>query len=748
MLISSLLLTLAVHATAQTPQVEDVLSDPALAKKVTFELNATRMKPALAALSTQSGVQLEAGAQMQTPVLVARATDVPLKEIMARVAKVTGGEWRKRDEVFTLYPDGAVQRREQNEDRAARLKKVQNAVQMLLNALKPKPPKPQGGQKANDADAQVAVEDAMAMAFGGQGSTSKAITRILPMLDQSLIANLDFGERVVWATTPTMTQRQLPGGLGPIFNDLIAEHNKEMANRPRKDEQVEEDEAEKQFREFYEAIFGSRDTDKPITERAAKALLIAGRQEMGFGINLELRLYGAGGKVILSGQSMLPIGEGLLSDAIEMAQAMDPTKAKPAPSGDDKPIEPSPEAKELRTLFSSMTMGGGGGDALTKGFSESLMNKLTRPDLNDPLAIGSGDTVLGLAKVKGLNVVANLPDDMQSMFDMMSGSGGTTANAALASLTSGDATKAEVKDGWLTVWPAEPEKARRERLDRVALARLIGAARAKGTASLDDLAAYSLSARPPMATPVAMVYLSMFASNAVNGGMMGTTDWNMLRLYGTLGLVQRKSLEDGGPLPFSNILLDQRTHLTRMAFGTDARLEVQGQDKPKSPGGFLAIVSRFMPRQTGDYREEPTEAMPSGIPNAGTMSLAVSNDIVGRLAGGGAIAQMAGVVGADELAMLQYMAEDPNMAQFAAMIPKIEGLKLGTRKTYTFTFSVAPGVTFTKVLNDDLVDKNAPVTPMESLPPALKAKIAERVAEFKKNPIPFGIGGQGTIPPR
>lgn len=717
-----------------------VLDDPKLDAMLTMDFPAGSIEAALKQIAEKSGVALTVAPQMKTPVVVVNVKDVKVKDVLTRLAKVTSGDWIKSEDAIRLVSDGAQQRKEQNEERKTKLEQIQKAVKDLAGRFDPsKRPKTDDG--GSDADVQEALQ--MAMAMGSGDASSKAISRILTQLDLSILAGIEQGQRVVFSTNPNLMQRALPNNLGPVFSELIADHNKNVASRPQ---EIAGDDTEemRQLQEFYQSLFGGGSSDKPVNERPAKALFIVGSREIGFGLEAELRLYGSSGKVLLTGNTVLPIdNSGYLQEAIAFGQTVaDQAAGKGAPAADDKPLEISAEAKELRGFFGSMTGGG-----MDRQLSQPLMDKLIRPDLFDPLSFGAGETLRAAAIAKGVNLVANLPDESESMFAMFAGAGAATMNATLDAFSKGD-TKSEMKDGWLTVWPARAETARVRRQDRVALAKLIGASRAKGFAALDDIAAYSLTSRPPTDTPVAMSYLMLFASNAMQSGMDGMVDWNMLRFYATLGLSQRQSLAGGAPLPFGALIPTQRNHVVALSFGTEAQLEVEGVGPQQERTGFMKLITQFMPVQTGDYREEPTESMPNGLPGAGTVKLSVANSIIGKPVGGGAIGQMMATIGADELALFKYFTEDPKMAQLGEMMPKLDGLKLGSRRSYTFTFTVAPGVTIKKTLNDDSVDRNAPVTKMEDLPADLKSAIDQRVAELKKNPLPFGFGGSQTIPPR
>lgn len=383
-------------------------------------------------------------------------------------------------------------------------------------------------------------------------------------------------------------------------------------------------------------------------------------------------------------------------------------------------------------------------------FSPELEFRLVRPDQYDPLSFGPSESLLAVGKAMKLSIVANLPDDMVSFFRLMAGGAEQTVKGYLQELQQGRTAKAEIKDGWLIVRPAKPDEARKERLDRVALAQLIAASRSKGNPSLDDLAAYAQKAESPLEQQIAMTYLTAFAPSAMGQGMGGLTDWNMLRLYGTLSMGQKDTLLDRSAIPLGNLSPAQKQIATNLLFGANARLQVREPgEPPKEEFGFVSMIRRFMPGSSNDYRQEPTEAMPMGLPGKGALRLDLSTEVVGIPVGSSLPRNVFGVLGADELAMLRYLSEEPAFAQFGAQMPRIEGLRLGRRTAMRFVFTVAPNVTVEHTLNDDRVAKDATTVAIADLTPEMKARIEERLAQLKKNPLPFGglIGSRQNPPP-
>jgi hypothetical protein len=691
--------------------------------KLTYETVAVPIERALKEISVKTGLKLEASASLGKPVVVLRVEDAPIEKVLEKLAEVSSGEWTEADGVRRLVRDGARQAREAAEERRIRLEAVRKGIKQFVDGtLNPK------------AAAQGEVV-ALPGFSGASDSGSKAVARLLQLLDPSLLASDDPESRIVFSTAPTRTQLPIPGATAAIFADLVAEHNKAVL-ASQKDTAPKTAEME-ELERWAKTFLGDRFDPKAVEERPVKALLISSGGLFGMGRNLELRLYGADGKVLLSSTKTLMSDQ---SELMQMAARVAGREPEPAPAKDDKAIEFSAATQQLSRIFSGAMRGE------FPALGKELEEKLTRPDLHDPLSFAPSESLLFAGRHKKLQVVANLPDSIVSFFGMMAGGGSTTVEAFLKSLSGGE-TSAEVKDGWLTVRPAKPETARQKRADRSALAALIAASRAKGNASLDDVAAYSLRAEPPMESPIAMPYLTLFAPNALGQGMSGMTNWNMMRFYGTLGAGQRAALVESGGIPIRNLTPQQQALVRTLAFGSSARLRVRDASQPEEPGGFLALITQFLPGGSKDWREEPTEAMPNGLPMDGVVRMWAAQEIVGAPSGPSAVSRMMGVAGASEIALLRYLSEDPRMSQIAGgMMPRLDGLRLGARTSMRFRFDVAPTSYFEHTLNDDRVAKNAPVTPMDRLPAEFVAAVEKHLAEFKKNPIPFPTGGMRPPP--
>jgi len=204
-------------------------------------------------------------------------------------------------------------------------------------------------------------------------------------------------------------------------------------------------------------------------------------------------------------------------------------------------------------------------------------------------------------------------------------------------------------------------------------------------------------------------------------------------------------------MALSQLTPAQREAVTRLAFGPSPDLHVQDGKAKEDELGFMKMMRRYMGEsRNSDYRTEPTEAMPNGLPSDGFVELKFRSEPVAKMAGDVPSFLGGAALGADELAMFKLFKEDPNMAQASAMMPQIDQLHLGQREVYDFRFTVAPRVYMEKSLHDDKVTDKSPIVKVANLPADFQKQIDQRLAALKKLPFfdPAFMGGnRGAVPP-
>jgi hypothetical protein len=703
---------------------------PDLSKKVSFESVAMPAARLVADLGKATGLNLDVSQQTGGEIVLVRVAETPVKDVMDRLAQVVDGEWVTEDTgVIRLVRPAANLNREISAERAERIAAMAKSVKEAVEGLKKAAAKP-------PANAQAQVQAGVSWPFGGS-NLHKHIVQILSRLSPADLALAEDGGRVVFSSNPTRIQKPIPGNLEPIVAELVAEHNKaaEAAKKSNPDDDEEIDEETKKWITLMKS-FGFGQDPKPIEGRPAKLLLIVEEQEFMGGITATLRLYDVNGKVATEGTTSIHQSS-WMQEAIDIATQ----KPKPAMAADDKAIEYSATTQEISRIFSSL-MGG----ASRGKMSSELDAKLSRPDLFDPLSFGPSESLHAISRHKKLNLVANLPDESDSIFELVTG-GTQTVNTYLKSLEESKELVVSKTGGWLTVAPKRPVEARRKRTDRAALARLIAASKAKGTVGLDDIAQYALTSPSPMEASTAMQYLMLYAPNAMQMGMMGMVDWDTVRLWGSLAPGQRDALASGGQISFGSLSPLQRDLMNRIMFGASANLKVaKAGEKPQEPG-FMDMIVAFMAAKHADYRQEPTEIMPMGLPAAGYIAANIGKEPVGRAVSEDPMLAFT-ALGVDELAIFQYFKEDPNMAQVAGMMPTITKMRVGERTNIALRMFAAADVYAEKMLQDNKVDPNSPIVDFDNLPQDFKDKIRARFEAFKKSPIPgLGFGRQGVPPP-
>jgi hypothetical protein len=556
----------------------------------------------------------------------------------------------------------------------------------------------------------------------------RAIALLLRGIDPAPIALMNGGERIVYATSPTAMQRPLPANAGQVISQLVAQHNAQIAKIP---EGQDMGELEK-MPDFVKNMVKQR-TKK--IENAQKALLIVSNPSFGLfsATQIELRLYDGQGKVVFNGNSMLG------NSMMEMAAMMDPTKQKKA-VGKSTPITYSEDSKAMMSGLQGASFGGGGEMKL----DAKLADKLRRPDLNDPLSYMATDEFFSLAKLKGKALVANVPDTLMGSINTLVPGGKQTVEDFEADLQKGDTVTYSETDGWIVAKPAKPTESRANRTDRLALTALMAATVKKGLPSLDDIAAYSLTSPSPMQDGLGMLFAMVLVPGMFQQGLDGMTNWDALRFYGTLSPTQKQTALKGGAFVFGQLSPQQQGLWRKLAFGANSRIRLAGEKSEDLPFAFALAM---MGGGANDFRQEPTELLPNGIPPQAQLGFNVTTQPIASPSGNSI--GFLGVLGPDELALMKMFKEDPNMSAVSGFMPSMEKLKVGERSVIAMTLQLPQEAFIKETLNDNRMPPDAPVASMSNLPEPFQKLIAERLEVLKKSP--FGsigamMGGMGRGP--
>ena len=427
-------------------------------------LNRVAVAPALVAeIATATGQRLEVAPALRTEVLMVCVDGARAGDVLARLALAATAAWQPIEGGYRLVPDGAARSIEASAERARRAEAIR------------------AGVRKRAAEATGATEGMGAM------MANASLDAFVPLLDLGALASMEADDRLVFATGPTAVQRPLRGDPTAVVAAMIARHNAQAKGAAAGMDQMPDALASLMAGPLGERL---KRMAQPVTGTPTKVIVVASKGGLplfggdGLDIRLEARVYGGDGKVLLDESGTL--------DAGLMARVLALSGKKPSASSEKAtPIAYSPEAKALLATSAMPSMGGGSGMVAFGGRSgvpPALRTFLLAPERNDPLALVPGEGLAALARARRKPLVALVPD---AAFPSILGEAApSTIEEVEKGLASGPMRL--VPDGaFLVVKAADPDGARRNRLDRAALAALLRATEDHGTPTLEELAAFA-----------------------------------------------------------------------------------------------------------------------------------------------------------------------------------------------------------------------------------------------------------------
>lgn len=682
---------------------------------VTVSFPATRLENALPLVGKAAGVQIATVPAMANEVLLVQVKDVPLEDLLARIAQATVGEWSFDGTTYRLGPNQALRNSQDRAEAAERATTIQASLAEML-----KMPEPEKKPKQPGKNGTVTITSAGDAGVEMMGMGNRTLAQIVAAVGVPALASIAPGQRVVFADRPNGAQRQLPGSAAPFIAQYIREHNAGVQGTGAEMAGPEMD----QMPEFVKKMVMAR--MRPIGN-PAKTLLVVTASPL-VGLQAQLMFLNAEGAV--QGQDQIGLGgSSYIARFTDMAKA----NAEKKPSTKTTPVVYSADSEAMRK---AMTFNGMDMKAFEMGIKlpEGIAEKVFHPETYDPLAFSPSDDVTAVVKAKGKSAVAVLPDSMISLF------GGSSTVEALEESWQADGDLAlEEKDGWLVISPRRPSESRRNRVARPDLAKLLAATQAKGFPSLDDMAGYALNNPPMMENGVSQIYFSTFIPGVSMSSFI-QSPWEALRIFARLNPVQRAALGRGEPVPFAGIA---GPALTTTLFGATTRIE--SADAPATDP-MTAAMEMFS--GGGGAESEPTEIMPQGVPAAGFLTAKVRQEPFAMPVTDGTPRANMAMLGPDELAFFRFFKEDKAFKDMAGYMPKLGKVRIGQRTVWDLQFHVASNKVVRTTLLDPRIDRNSPAVASDALPADLNALIAKRLDEIKKSPMGALGGMMGAFGPK
>lgn len=744
------------------------IQEPDLAKKVSFKINATRAKPALEALGKIAGFPLLAAQVVQNDVLVINVADVPVGDLMKRIANVTSCDWQRDGAGFRLVRSEAKMRIDEANERRESVDAVRQAIARTV--------KSNGEQKdMTRAEADKLVQERLAIMDRLQTTENqelnmgawkeyekmrsgrpieRLLVRVIAQLDPAQLAAIPPGERRVFAVLPTRMQLRL----GPGAQQALADFAQDQAilNEAADNAGLKRDGSEEDSMYGQEFFPWSNPRGKP-----AKLLVIASRWAESPGISIEARVLDDRGSMVASTSQELGGGE-------EGPHLPSGVAAKPRP--DDKKLELGPITKQLMDYMRAF----GGEDGQIPGpekpvLTGELKQFFLHPELQDPLQLMIGDGLQQIGDQENPNIVACVPDGSFMGMAFIGLGEQPTLRQFKAAIEASRSFAIKKGEGWIEVRPARAASARRDRLDRSDLGQFARAIYSRGSLRLDDLAGFALKAPSRVAEEISQMFTIVLIRDF--GGAERQGQWDVLRFYASLTAMQRKAFASAQALTVSSLTPQQRAILTKIVFYA---IEQDGEESENAPAELLVpdsqdIAGVAIPAQNvapemslfSPQGRESTEVLPDGLPWEGLVRLGVANADAIRsgsptmFESDGLNADSIAMYNADSIAMYLAMREKPDLSGFADEDgPNLKDLRLGQRTTYTFNFALDSKYTIRRVLTDTAFTDPKHYS-LETLPAPIKKQIdealirhREELKDVKGEDVPRMIGPGRPPPPR
>lgn len=608
--------------------------------KVTLSMPATKLSVIAAEIKQQTGVQITCNPTVANiPVLVS-VTDVPLDQLLQKLAQVTGGEIFAQGEGFLMSKSDKLRTDEANKengwivaafDRAKkRIASTPSAIpdrwdDKTLSDLVTKAQKTREEMSARlsgiqrQQGAQITMFDSSAASSTPASGSARKATELIP---SSVLASIKPGERAVYSSTPNRMQRRMPINVTQIVNDFVYNHNllakaaPQLAPTPGVN------------------IVGGLTAGEPI-QGVTETHLILSRGYRSTTVNVEIKFADRNG---------LYVGQGQYSITPEYAPA------QPSTTEEGTKVEISELARQMavimaqetaspssdRTAFRVASVGGGGGasfitvgsggDSLPKQIPDELLNVFVNPDKYDPTSLYVSECYIQAAKAEGKDLVAAFPDTIVRDLARTLVKGNVTHKAILGS-SAAYGLSVDSASEWMVVTPTWANAARSTRFDRDQAAKLFRSIHSRGFAFLEELADYSFFVTVGLPDrSLDNVYLGLInkdVGDQFNEYVSMSLD--LLQLYGTVPENSKRQAGEKLQLAYRT-LSPQGKQLADHAYYA----RPSGFMMPQFAGGgqFSAVMMTMETTANGrpmppanSVLNEPTEALPNGIPGEALVNI-------------------------------------------------------------------------------------------------------------------------------
>jgi hypothetical protein len=670
---------------------------------IDYETKAKSLDKVLAELSTQTGKTLVANPPMNREIVMLSVHRKPLREVMERLAAVTGSTVETTPKGWKLIVDPRARDAATKRAFDARVDLIAKAQRSLLDRLEKTAPFNAQAltQQTRDYESRYganmfeakAIDAATRLRYASPGH--RPLSRLVAGLDPIQLAKIPDEGVLVFSDQP----RKMQFPLGQAARETIRETAREQAGW------VDAYRSDGTFEKKRSWISGDpRASTEPLDP--AKTRLV-------------LRVDGGsyGRLPTFTGYFAEPDGASLVTMNVSLEADVLPPPSRPRtepPSFEDEPdIKLSDEAVAHLRSFSTLTWKLKAGPA-----NGQARQMLLDPVRYEPLGFAVSEALLQTARMKRLDLVACLPDDAINVLWQFMSPEGTLKRAKPSRLLSVlPATATEKDQGWLTIHP----RAVSPRCDREQLAKFLVDVDRDGCVRLDPYADFALAVGEPAQGHLVRNLLDSLLPGATS--TIGNPLVSSVRLYGMLPASLRQRARNGDSLRIGDLPKEVLAELQTQVFYRS--------------GQGLTVAAR--PAKRGESRfhnvfREPTEALPNGISPDGTFQFEVLRNPAFFI--DTSFNNQGQPMPLTTVAAHLLIPEIPRLNSHNQMgTDKIGTLRTGRQEMLHGTWQLAPGAVWNDHYIDNVFNLRSPRVTLETLPEAWKKDLDEAVATRRKREL-------------
>ena len=731
-MIATLVPLLLIPASSQGAGVQDSTG------RVTVATGLLPASKALAELSKATGLALRAAPATADLPLMIRVNGAETRIVLGKIAETLGAEWRTDGAGYLLTSDSAFRKRLARTPDARRIARFEASLVAAQAETKDLRFDEAFATRTRKEGERMMASVMSSVTDGGkevnpmsllrspaftQTPASQAINGLLASIGAANLAGLPRGERVVYALTPTAMQIALPSGSRATlerFAASTAAYAQAMKNTSDGEET-----------DMFSMISGGPVTGQgPIADAHLELWPANGM------ISARLVLFDAAGKSLGTGFSFL-----------------DATSPMPVVPPGGVPLVVTELGREWGAKLAAASQGIidprdglGAMNGMFGGPSRAALGRPTSPALRawikDPVENSlAGPLFEPIATAVPGDLIATIPDAGLALLGGLVSAKEITGASALAAIEASPDFSV-VHDGtWTVIGAATPSRLREGFADRRALRTLVGAIARTGFLRLDDAAQYALAQREEagaryLGAPIVTILQGQSAFAYGTDPLV--SEFETLRVYGSLSAAQRAALLAGQNVPYSALSPEASDAIGRILFDSptgpmpsfeDAAV---GEDEVEDADTERDGVAELLMGEWGTRRAERTVRFATGVPRAGYLTMTSGTNDTYRMVDSSTGATTFG--GPEVLGFLRGAKDLP---MFRAIVPpsNYDRFTPAQERFLSFQFVFAPKLASSATLQDHEVRSTESLT-YDQLPEEFRAGVEEaaKAAAMMKQP--------------